>query len=288
MAIHDNILIKIRGMKDSLTPVERMVADYILDNLEEIPHLSIKNLAQLSKTSDASVLRFCKTMGYSGYRSFIVSISASLGSMDEDQRDHPYTDIQPGDDLQVIVSNVARNNIKSIEDTLSVIDRQEVDRAVRVLRSSNRLVFFGIGASGLVCQDAEQKFSRINKLCHAYTDGHSQLTAATLLGKGDVAIFISNSGDTIEILDALEIAKKNGATTMAVTKYNKSALADRTDIILSISTPEISIRSGAMGSRIAMLTVIDILFAGVASAEYQHVKKYLTKTHNILAVKHRK
>lgn len=288
MAIHDNILIKIRGMKDSLTPVERMVAEYILDNLEEIPHLSIKNLAQLSKTSDASVLRFCKTMGYSGYRSFIVSISASLGSMDEDQRDHPYTDIQPGDDLQVIVSNVARNNIKSIEDTLSVIDRQEVERAVRVLRSSNRLVFFGIGASGLVCQDAEQKFSRINKLCHAYTDGHSQLTAATLLGKGDVAIFISNSGDTIEILDALEIAKKNGATTMAVTKYNKSALADRSDIILSISTPEISIRSGAMGSRIAMLTVIDILFAGVASAEYQHVKKYLTKTHNILAVKHRK
>jgi len=288
MAIHDNILIKIRGMKDSLTPVERMVADYILDNLEEIPHLSIKNLAQLSKTSDASVLRFCKTMGYSGYRSFIVSISASLGSMDEDQRDHPYTDIQPGDDLQVIISNVARNNIKSIEDTLSVIDRQEVDRAVQVLRSSNRLVFFGIGASGLVCQDAEQKFSRINKLCHAYTDGHSQLTAATLLGKGDVAIFISNSGDTIEILDALEIARKNGATTMAVTKYNKSALADRSDIILSISTPEISIRSGAMGSRIAMLTVIDILFAGVASAEYQHVKKYLTKTHNILAVKHRK
>lgn len=288
MAIHDNILIKIRGMKDSLTPVERMVADYILDNLEEIPHLSIKNLAQLSKTSDASVLRFCKTMGYSGYRSFIVSISASLGSMDEEERDHPYTDIQPGDDLQVIVANVARNNIKSIEDTLSVIDRQEVERAVQALRSSNRLVFFGMGASGLVCRDAEQKFSRINKLCHAYTDGHSQLTAATLLGKGDVAIFISNSGDTIEILDALEIAKKNGATTLAITKYNKSALADRSDILLSISTPEISIRSGAMGSRIAMLTVIDILFAGVASAEYQHVKKYLTKTHNILAVKHRK
>jgi len=287
MAIHDNILIKIRGMKDSLTPVERRVAECILDNLEEIPHLSIKNLAQLSKTSDASVLRFCKTMGYSGYRSFIVSISASLGSMDDD-RDHPYTDIQPGDDLQVIVSNVARNNIKSIEDTLSVLDRQEVDRAVRVLRSCNRIVFFGIGASGLVCQDAEQKFSRINKLCHSYTDGHSQLTAATLLGKGDVAIFISNSGDTIEILDALEIARKNGATTLAVTKYNKSSLAERSDIILSISTPEISIRSGAMGSRIAMLTVVDILFAGVASAEYHNVKKYLTKTHNILAVKHRK
>ncbi|WP_276355294.1 MurR/RpiR family transcriptional regulator [Cohnella caldifontis] len=287
MAIHDNILIKIREMKDSLTPVEKMVAEYILANTEEIPHLSIKSLAQLSKTSDASVLRFCKTMGYSGYRSFIVSISASLGSMDEDQKDQ-YTDIQPGDDLSVIIANISRNNIKSIEDTLSVINWNEIARAVKVLRESTRIVFFGIGASGLVCMDGEQKFSRINKMCHAYTDGHSQLTAATLLGKGDVAFFVSNSGDTVEILDTLEIARKNGATTIALTKYNKSELADKSNIVLSISTPEITMRSGAMGSRIAMLTVIDILFAGVASAEYQKVKKYLSKTHNILAGKHRK
>lgn len=286
MSIHDNILIKIRDMKDSLTPVERTVAEYVLNNLEEIPHLSIKSLAQLTKTSDASVLRFCKTMGYTGYRSFIVSISASLGSMEDEQKDQ-YTDIQPGDDLNTIISNISRNNSKSIEDTLCVIDRKEVERAVKVLRESRRIVFFGIGASGLVGIDAEQKFSRINKICHAYTDGHSQLTAATLLEKNDVAIFISNSGNTADILDALDIAQKNGACIIAITKYTKSPLAENAHIVLSISTPEITIRSGAMGSRIAMLTVIDILFAGVASAEYKHVKKYLTKTHNILASKHR-
>lgn len=287
MAINDNILIKIRDMKENLTPVERMVAEYILANMEEIPHLSIKSLAKLSKTSDASVLRFCKTMGYGGYRSFIVSISAALGSMDDERKDQ-YTDIQPGDDLNTIISNISRNNMKSIEDTLSVLDRGEVDRAVKALRASNRIVFFGIGASGLVCQDGEQKFSRINKMSHAYTDGHSQLTAATLLSKGDVAIFVSNSGDTVEILETLDIAKKNNATTIAITKYNRSELADKADILLGISTPEVTMRSGAMGSRIAMLTVIDMLFAGVASAEYQNVKKYLSKTHNILAGKHKR
>jgi DNA-binding MurR/RpiR family transcriptional regulator len=287
MSINDNILIKIRDMKDSLTPVEKRVAVYIQENLEDIPHLSIKNLAQQTKISDASVLRFCKTMGYNGYRSFIVSISASLGSMDEEEKDQ-YTDIQPGDDLSIIISNISRNNSKSIEDTLSVIDRNEIARAVKVLRQSNRIVFFGIGASGLVGMDAEQKFSRINKMCHTYTDGHSQLTAAALLGKSDVAIFISNSGNTVEILDSLEIAKKNGACIIAITKYNKSELADKANIVLSISTPEVTIRSGAMGSRIAMLNVIDILFAGVASAEYENVKKYLTKTHNIISSKHRK
>jgi len=285
MAINDNILLKLRDMKESLTPVERMVAEYILDNMEEIPHLSIKNLAQLSKTSDASVLRFCKTMGYSGYRSFIVSISASLGSMDE-QQDDPYTDIQPGDDLSIIINNISRNNCKSIEDTLSVINRNEIARAVEALRECNRIVFFGIGASGLVALDADQKFSRINKMCRTCTDGHSQLEAAILLEKGDVAIFISNSGETLEILESLEIAKKSGALTVAITKYNKSQLADKANIVLSISTPEITIRSGAMGSRIAMLTVIDILFAGVASSDYQNVKRYLSRTHKILASKH--
>ncbi|MCC3373284.1 MurR/RpiR family transcriptional regulator [Cohnella sp. REN36] len=287
MAIHDHILIKIRDRRDSLTPVERRVADCVLAHLEEIPHLSIKRLAKLSQTSDASVLRFCKTMGYAGYRSFIVSISASLGSMEEEHRDS-YTDIQPGDDLDVVIANISRNNCRSIEDTLSVLSREEVTRAVGLLRGSSRIVFFGIGASGLVCRDAEMKFSRINKMCHAYTDGHSQLTAATLLAKGDVAIFVSNSGATTEVLDSLDIAKKQGAHLIAITKYNRSELADRSDVVLSISTPEVTIRSGAMGSRIAMLTVIDILFAGVASAEYQHVKKYLTKTHDILAGKQRK
>ena len=287
MAINDNIFIKIRDMKENLTPVERMVAETILSNTDEIPHLSIKSLAKLSKTSDASVLRFCKTMGYSGYRSFIVSISAALGSMDDERKDQ-YTDIQPGDDLSTIIANISRNNCKSIEETLSVIDPEEVARAVKALRATDRIIFFGIGASGIVCDDAEQKFSRINKMCHAYTDGHSMLTAATLLSKGNVAIFVSNSGDTIEILEALEIARKNNACTIAITKYNKSELADKADILLGISTPEVTMRSGAMGSRIAMLTVIDILFAGVASAEYQNVKKYLSKTHNILAGKHRK
>ncbi|HIW33085.1 MAG TPA: MurR/RpiR family transcriptional regulator [Candidatus Paenibacillus intestinavium] len=284
MSLNDNILIKIREMRDSLTPVERMVGDYILENTEEIPHLSIKELAQSSKTSDASVLRFCKTMGYSGYRNFIVSISASLGSRDEDPKAQ-YTDIQPGDDLSTIISNISLNNCKSIEDTMSVIDRKEIARAVELLCHSKRIVFFGAGASGLICKDGEQKFTRINKMCHAYTDSHSQLTAATLLEKDDVAIFISNSGVTVEIIDALEIALKNKAKCIAITKYNKSPLAEQADIVLSISTPEITIRSGAMGSRIAMLTIIDILFAGVASAEYEHVKKYLTKTHNILTKK---
>ncbi|MFS0722511.1 MurR/RpiR family transcriptional regulator [Paenibacillus sp. 1P07SE] len=287
MTISDNLFIRIRDRKASLTPVEQRVAEYILANREEIPHLSIKNLAHASKTSDASVLRFCKTMGYSGYRSFIVSISASLSAKEESVGEQ-YTDIQPGDELETIIANIGFNNIQSIEDTMRVIEHGAVMRAVQALRESKRIVLFGIGASGIVCQDAEQKFSRINKNCRAYTDGHGQLTAASLMTEGDVAIFVSNSGDTQEILDSLDIVQKNGVYTIAITKYNKSRLSENADAVLSISTPEISIRSGAMGSRIAMLTVIDMLFAGVASADYEQVKTYLAKSHDIISSKRKR
>lgn len=285
MYVNDNILLKIRGMKDSLTPVEKKIADYILENTSEIPRLSIKTIAARTKTSDASVLRLCKALGYSGYRDFIVSISASLGSREEVHTEQ-YTDIQPGDDIETIISNISLNNRRSIEDTMSIINKEEIRRAVDYLRKSQRIDFYGIGASGLVCMDAQQKFMRINKRCYAFTDGHSQLTAATLLGKGDVAVMVSNSGSTVEILDALEVAKSNGVTVIAITRYNRSPLAEKADVVLFISTPEITIRSGAMGSRIAMLNIIDILFACVASAEYKNVKKYLKKTHDILLGKH--
>lgn len=287
MANNDNILLKLREKKDTLTPVERLVANYVLENTFDIPKLSIKELAKRSQTSDASVLRFCKTMGYGGYREFIVSISTALGSMDENVKDQ-YTDIRPGDDLNTIIANISFNNCKSIEDTLSVLDKNEVARAVALLRKTNKVDFYGVGASALVCEDAQQKFARINMMCHAYTDTHSQLTAATLLNSSDVVVMISNSGSTEDILDALEVARPTGASIIAITRYTKSPLADNADIVLSISTPEITIRSGAMGSRIAMLNIIDILFAGVASAEYQRVKKYLAKTHDILATKQRK
>lgn len=285
MAISNNIFIKLRELRNTMTPIERMILEYILENRSEIPQLSIKDLAQKSHTSDASVLRFCKSLGYRGYRDFIVAISAALGSVDKEQSE--YTDIRPGDDLSTIIDNVSFTNCKSIQDTMSVIDRRAIARSVELLKHTNRIDFYGLGASGLVCMDAQQKFTRIGKYCFAYTDGHSQLTAASLLHPNDVAVLISNSGDTFEILDTLNVVKQTGASTIAITRYAKSDLASQADLVLSISTPEITIRSGAMGSRIAMLDIIDILFAGVASADYENVKKYLIKTHNVLINKHK-
>lgn len=285
MVVIDNVLLKLREIKDSLTPAEKKVAEYVLAYPEEVPRYSVNKLASRSKTSDASVIRLCKTLGYEGYRQFIVSISAELASRGQESGEE-YTDIQPGDDINLIIKNVSINNCKSIEDTLMVIDKSCIKSAVDLLSNARRIFFYGIGASGLVCMDAQQKFMRINKICYAYTDGHSLLTSASLLTKGDIAVVVSNTGTTVEIVDSLKLIKDANIPIIAITRYGKSILSSCSDIVLFFSTPETTIRSGAMGSRIAMLNIIDILFSGVASLEYKTIKKYLDKTHNVLMDKH--
>lgn len=281
------VAIRLRDAKRSMTRTERTVAEYVEPRLEAIPSMSIQQLARNSGTSEASVMRFCKTLGYRGYRDFTLSVSAALGSREEEDGEKKYTDIRPGDDLGTILENVSFNNARSIEDTLSVLDRGQVRLAVELLCRAPRVDWYGLGASGLVCQDAQQKFLRINKRCQAFADGHSIQTAAALLGAEDVAVLVSNSGTTAEILDALDLVHAAGAKSIAVTRYSRSALAQGVDVVLHISTPEVTFRSGAMGSRIAMLNIVDILFSCVASAQYDEVKQYLDRTHDALNARHR-
>ncbi len=287
MAPSNKVAIRIRDAKPTMTRVERAVAEYVEPRLDRVKAMSIKQLAQSSKTSEASVLRFCKTLGYQGYRDFILSLSAALGSDKNEEENRRYTDIRPGDDLSTIIENVSFNNRRSIEESLSVLDKEQMARAVMLLCASPRVDWYGLGASGIVCEDAQQKFMRINKRCQAFVDGHSIQTAAALLGTEDVAVLVSNSGTTSEILDALDLVHAAGAKSIAMTRYSKSPLARGADVVLRISTPEVTFRSGAMGSRIAMLNLVDILFSGVASVQYDTIKEYLERTHDALSSRHR-
>ena len=284
---NQNVLVRLKEIRNSLTPVSKRLADYILKNAAEIPNLSIKSLAQKSHTSDAAVMRFCKSIGFNGYRNLIVSISTALGAMDESRANHQFRDINPGDDLRSIVENISNANWESIINTLSMLDIKQLEKAVALLCAAERVAFCGLGASGLVAMDAQQKFMRINKISAALTDGHSQLTGAVLLGEKDAAVLLSNSGETLDILDAVHELKKASVPIVAITRYGKSSLASCADVVLPISTPELKIRSAAMGSRIAMLNLIDILYAGVVSRDYANVQEYLLRTGQALTVKRR-
>lgn len=282
MASANSIEHKLRFSAESLSKAGKQIASYIENHIDHVSSMSILELAQKIGTSEASINRFCKALGFKGYRDFIISLSKELGSKKEAGPTLKYTDIKPGDDIDIIIDNVSLVNMQSIADTKTIIDPVRIKKAVEIIRNADRLFFFGIGASGLVALDGQQKFMRINRKAWAITDAHEIKQTASILNSNDAAVFLSYSGTTKEIVSAFNMAKNIGARTVVITKLRKKGIAKNADVTLNISSPEITIRSGAMGSRIAMLNVIDILFTGVASAEYDIVKKYLDLTHEAI------
>ena len=268
-------------MRSELTAVEKRIADYVISNPSEIPALSVHQLAEKSSASDASVLRFCRDLGYAGYRSFIVSFSVANAAQ-ESTGQNLYTDVRPGDSLSTIADNVFYNAEKALSDTRKVLDSRQLEKAVQLLEGASQIHFFGISASGLVCMDAQQKFSRIHKVCYAHTESHDQLTSVALMDPSEVAVFLTYSGRTREILEIFSIAASRAVPTIVISGLRKNSPLEDADATLHILTPEVTIRSGAMGSRIAMLTVIDILFSAVVSRHYDEVSERLLLTHQII------
>jgi len=279
-AQHDYVL-KIKNIYNELNPTEKKIADYLLNNIEEVFTLSIQELAEKTGVSEAAWVRFCKLLGYSGLKDFkkaYVMNGLAREKSEAGEEEQLYTDIKGYTSIESIIDNVSLLNGRAISDTQKILDANSVKEAIDVLSKAGKILFLGVGASGLVAQDAAYKFVRIGKNAIAPTDFHMQLTHTYLLGENDVAVIISYSGRTKEMIECLEIAKELGCTVISITKYGKNPIASKADITLFISTPEIEKRSGAMGSRIAQLTVIDILFTGVANKEYENVKDLLTRT----------
>ncbi|HWR11714.1 MAG TPA: MurR/RpiR family transcriptional regulator [Rectinemataceae bacterium] len=267
--------LRIKEAMQSLAPMERKVAGFILDFPEEVVNMSIDELAASCSTSTASVVRLCKSVGYSGYKEFCRVLDSDLANQ---QGNIVYEEIHPGDSLEAIVSSVSKSDMKAIEGTLSLVDMAELGKAVDALCAAPRIDFYGVGTSGLVALDASNKFIRINKFTVAHADPHEQILSATSLRPGDVAVLFSYSGETRDTTETCEIVKATGATIITVTRYGKNQLNELADIRLFTSSAESMIRSGAMGSRIGQLTMVDILYTAVCSRLYGDVKPYLDKT----------
>jgi len=268
--------LKIKESLNGLTKKEKLVAEYVLKFPSEVSKMSIDELAKACVTSPSSVVRLCKSLGYAGYKDFCRMLTADVSANREE--DIVYEDVRPGDDLPSIARSVSMGNVKAIESTLQILSPEQLEMAVNAISEASRVDFYGVGSSCLVAMDAHNKFVRINKTCNANADPHVQILSATTLKKGDVAVFISYSGETRDILTIADVAKKTSATIISITKYGKNSLITLSDICLSTFSTENLIRSGAMSSRVSQLTIIDILYTAVASKNYEKVKPYLDKS----------
>lgn len=277
------ILLKIEEKFMLLKPSERKVASYIMKHPSEIIDYSVQKLAAAVDVSEASIVRFSKTIGCKGFQDLKLQIAYDLN---EHQEKPSYNDIVTDGGTSSLIHSVSQNNIQSIQDTLAILSEKEVEEAIHALNDARKIAAFGVGASGVIAEDFKQKLSRIGRWCEAGYGFDTQATISANLSDVDVVVGISNSGRTEDVIQSLTVAKEMGATIITITQFGESPTSQLADLALYARSLESSIRSGAFSSRIAMLNIIDILFLGIASLDEERTIQKLENTRK--AVKYSK
>ncbi|MDR1393316.1 MAG: MurR/RpiR family transcriptional regulator [Bifidobacteriaceae bacterium] len=274
------ILARIRGAIPELRPSEQRVAHLVLRDPEAAVHLPIAELGRRAETSTTSVIRFSQAMGFEHYSDLRIEI-AHDAARERYAAGETFAagDIDRDDSLAEIVRKVSYSETQSIADTVLVLDIGRLEAAVAAVSQAGRVDVFGVGASSIVGRDLQQKLVRVGRPALAWAEADGALTAAATLGPGCAAIGVSHSGATSGTVAFLEVAKARGAVTIALTNHGASELARRADITLVTAARETAFRSGALGSRIAQLLVVDCLFIGVAQSDYERSMAALRDTY---------
>jgi DNA-binding MurR/RpiR family transcriptional regulator len=273
--------VTIRSILPSLPPAERRVAERVLTHPGEVLFLSIGAIAQEAATSEATVVRFCKKAGFDGYPGLRLALASEVGRSTAENRSGSVVGIEigPDDSLGEVVVKVGALDAQAIADTVEHLNIEVLASVVELVTGARRIELYGIGASGLVAIDLEQKLRRIGLPSAASIDGHAALTSAAVSSADDVVLAISHSGQTLDVIEPVEQARSQGATTVAITNYLHSPLAEAADLVLTTAARESALRSGAMASRAAQLTVVDCVFIGVAQRNYEDTLVALDRTY---------
>ncbi|GAA3519560.1 MurR/RpiR family transcriptional regulator [Actinocatenispora rupis] len=273
------LIVHVTGLLPSLSPAEQRVARLVTADPAAAARQTITELASAAGTSEATVIRFCRSVGMAGYPQLRIRLAAEAARRVEPPDARVVGgDIPPGADMAQIVATIAFNDARAVEETADQLDVRACEEAVAALASAGRIDVFGVGASGFVAADFQQKLHRIGRTAYYWPDTHTALTSAALLGKGDVAFGISHSGATTDCVDVLAEARERGATTIGLTNFPRSAIADVADLVLTTAARETTYRSGATASRLAQLTVVDCLFVGVAARNRGRTRRNLEST----------
>jgi RpiR family transcriptional regulator, carbohydrate utilization regulator len=257
------MLDRIKASLPSLAPAEQRVGKLVLADPRAFASLPVSELSDRAHVSKPTVVRFCRSMGYDGLSDFKLKLAGTVSEGVPFIHRSVDVDDKVGDVLVKVIDNTVAAFLKYRNDASSFAIEKAAEALTDTYNKRGRIEFFGVGNSGIVAQDAQHKFFRLGVTSIAYSDGHMQVMSASTLGPGDCVVVISNSGRTRDLMDACDIARKNGATTIVLTASG-SPLASAGHIHLSADHPEGYDRYSPMVSRLLHLLIIDILATTVA------------------------
>ena len=264
----------IQGKKHRLTNTELKLADYILEHYDEALNYNVTELADSAGVSDASVVRFCKKLGYKGYQDF--KVNAAKDVLPRDRHFNP--GLEQDDDIETICKKIFLSEVNVLNRTLASLDTNELKVVAEKIEKAEKIVFFRSGGSLIVAKDAAHKFMKIGICAFVYEDIDLQLMSSSLMSEKEVAIGISHSGSNRNVIDCIKNAKENGAETIAIVGQGKTPLSKIADMILYCSSEETMFESESVSTRIAQLAIIDAIVAIVAFDNYEESYTAIQRT----------
>ncbi len=276
----ESIVHTIKRMYTQMGPAEKRVADYILEHTDEIVGMSISELSAKCDCGDATLVRFSRRLQLDGFGMLKIRIAGDLR-----QSSAFGGDIKEDDSPYVLFQNRILDINASLHNTQSVLDPEQLLLACDTILKADRVVTFGLGSSSAVAQDAAHKLLRLGLVAQACTDNHMQALVACHLKRGNVAIGISHSGASRDIIEALELSRACGATTICITNFGKPPILDVSDIVLFTKAEETKRSILAMSSRIAQLAILDSIYTYIVLNSKNKAQREIFNTEYALRTK---
>ena len=279
----ENVIEVIRQSLDDLRKSERKVAETVLDNPQHILGATLAETAALALVSEPTVIRFCAAIGCEGFQDFKLRLARSLalGTLPTGSQ------LESEDTTSELIGKIFGYTISSLDWVRNRLDSRQVSQAIQILSNAQSIEFFGLGASGVVAIDAQQKFPLFGVPCGAPTDTHQQIMTAAMMKPGDVAVVISNTGLTLAMIEVAQTARDSGAKVIAITGSRSPILAECDAGIIIETLENTNIYTPAI-SRIAALVVIDILSAAVGlRRDAEHGEKFANMKRLLLGQRRR-
>lgn len=251
------VVIKIRSMIPELSKSEASVAEYVAEHCDEVINLSVSALADCCGVSEPTVIRACRTLGFSGYQALKIALIQSANAPVSCSGEEVTAD----DNMDAAMRKVFAAANDAVTMTRESLDVSSLEKAAEALLKARRIYIFGVGGSAAVASDVQHKLLRLGLEAVAFADLNLQAFAAAYAGKDDVIFAISHSGSSKAVVDNTVLAKANGATVISLSSLGKSPLTEIADISLYTAANETRYRIVAISSRIAELTITDTLYS---------------------------
>ena len=269
----------IRSKYGRLTTAERKVADYILQNAEEVLNLSIGALADRTQTAKSAIIRCCKSLGFEGYTQLKQMLAAEL-SRNRQLNYAPY--IYPEDSTGTIIDKVFSANVKALHDTAGHLNTEQLEQVLTLLQNARNIYLYGIGTSASMVTELQYRLMLLGYSAFAFTDPPTMKISTMNISSEDVAFGISYSGRTIATTEALDLARQAGARTVCITSYPDSPITNVCDFPIGVWSDEVQVPVEAMSAKIAQLSLIYALTTALSARHYDDTLQRAIRTRQLV------